>query len=160
MGHAIHTMCGKCGGKCCQYFCFEIDTPDTFEEFENLRWFLLHEGITIHIDEGHWYISIANRCKSLADDGRCLTYEDRPLICRRYDMDNCDFASGDYEYEQLFETPEQIERHARKALGKKAWRKAENKAHAKLARKAAKRQEEAEKTQKAGKASKSCNSKA
>ena len=160
MGDEIHSMCNECGAKCCRYFCFEIDEPDSFEAFENLRWFLLHQGITVHIDKGDWYISIANRCKSLADDGRCLTYDDRPLICRGYDLDDCDFTSGDYEYEEIFETPEDIERYARKTLGKKAWRKARERACAKLARKVASRQEKAEKLKTAGKASKSCNSKA
>ena len=113
----IDKTCLQCGAKCCRYFCFEIDQPDTFEEFENLRWFLLHEGITIHVDEGKWFISIDNPCKNLTPEGRCSDYANRPMICRAYSIEGCDATGGDYEYEELFTKPEQIAAYARKALG-------------------------------------------
>lgn len=125
-------LCAKCEAKCCTYFCFEIDEPDDYDEFEDIRWYLLHEGVTVHIDEGDWYISIANRCTMLADKNQCLAYQTRPTICRKYAKDNCDYTGGDYGYDEHFETPEQIEAYARKTLGEavfqreraKAWRKA------------------------------------
>ena len=46
--------CTRCGARCCNYFCFEIDEPDEFDEFENIRWFLCHEGVSVHIDDGDW----------------------------------------------------------------------------------------------------------
>ncbi|MGB2823377.1 MAG: YkgJ family cysteine cluster protein [Phycisphaerae bacterium] len=150
MKDEVHSMCKECGGSCCQYFCFEIDEPDSFEEFDDIRWFLMHEDITVHVDEGDWYISIANRCKALGEDGRCAIYEDRPLICRRYKMDTCDFTGGDYGYDEHFRTPEEIEAHARKVLGKKAYKQARKKAHAKAARKAARQKDKHDKTAKTG----------
>ena len=63
--------CRECGAKCCRYFCFEIDEPDDYEEFEDIKWYICHEGITVHIDEGDWYINIANPCKMLAEDNSC-----------------------------------------------------------------------------------------
>ena len=140
MSDDVHSTCEDCGGKCCQYFCFEIDEPDSFEEFEDLRWYLLHANISIHVDEGDWYIAIANRCEALAEDGHCLTYETRPLICRRYARANCDFTGGDYGYDEHFRTPEEIKAYAKKTLGKKAYKKARDKAYAKVARKAAMRE--------------------
>jgi len=121
---AIDPMCSQCQSKCCRYFCFEIDKPDSFEEFENLRWFILHEGITIHVDEGDWFMSVNNKCKWLADDGRCINYENRPMICRGYTTENCDATGGDYEYDELFETADQIAEYARKKLGRKKYEKA------------------------------------
>ena len=109
--------CQDCGGKCCRYFCFEIDEPDTYEEFEDVRWYLLHEGVTVHIDDDDWFISIDNRCSMLADDNSCTAYDDRPLICRKYDLENCDQSGGDYGYDEEFTTPEQLEAFARKTLG-------------------------------------------
>ncbi len=150
MNRDLHPMCRECGGKCCQYFCFQIDEPDSFEEFDDIRWFLLHEDITVHVDEGDWYISIANRCKALAEDGRCKLYEDRPLICRRYTMDTCDFTSGDYGYEDHFRTPEDIEAYAKKVLGKKAYKRARQKAYARAARKEAKRRKKQERAAEKG----------
>lgn len=131
----MSAVCRKCGAKCCRYFCFEIDTPESFDEYDDIRWFLLHENISVHIDKGDWYISIANRCEALDEDNRCRVYEDRPLICRKYSMSDCDFTDGHYGYDALFETPEQLEAYARKALGKKAYKKAKAKAYAKAERK-------------------------
>lgn len=124
MSENIDPMCRQCQAKCCRYFCFQIDEPDSFEEFENLRWFMLHEGISIHIDEGNWFISIDNKCKYLADDGRCLNYDSRPAICRKYTTDGCDATGGDYEYDEQFETAEQVAAYARKKLGRKKYDKA------------------------------------
>ncbi len=125
-------MCDECGALCCQYFCFEIDEPDCFEEFDDIRWYLLHEGITVHIDEGDWYISIENKCKALDLDNRCTVYEDRPIICRRYSADDCDYTHGDYGYDELFETPEDIERYARRVLGDEEYETERAKTIAKL----------------------------
>jgi len=140
MSDDLHPVCKECGGKCCQYFCFQIDEPTEFDEFDDIRWFLLHENITVHIDEGDWYISIANRCQALGEDGRCEIYEKRPLICRRYSMDECDFTGGDYGYDEHFQKPEDIVTYAKKVLGKKAYKRARDKAYAKAAKKKAKRE--------------------
>lgn len=112
------SQCVKCGAKCCRYFCFEIDEPDDCATFEDVRWFLCHEGVTVHIDEdGDWYISIDNPCKYLGPDNRCTIYEDRPIICRKYDTDGCDHTGGDYRYQKLFRSPEELEAYAREVLG-------------------------------------------
>jgi len=124
MSEDIDPMCRRCQSKCCRYFCFEIDKPDSFEEFENLRWFILHEGVSIHVDKGDWFISINNKCKWLADDGRCINYDNRPMICREYTTDACDATGGDYQYDELFEAAEQIAAYARKKLGRKKYDKA------------------------------------
>ena len=109
--------CVECGAKCCKYFCFEIDEPDSFEEFEDIRWYLCHEGVSVHIDEGDWYISIANRCKMLGPDNTCMGYDTRPNICRKYTPDRCDHSGDDYDYDEHFKTPEELEAYARRTLG-------------------------------------------
>ena len=134
MEDGIRSSCKECGGKCCKYFCLQIDTPDSFEEFENLRWFLLHEGITVHVEDGAWYMSVPNRCKALSADGQCTAYEDRPLVCRRYATNNCDHTGGDYEFQEHFRTPEELARYARKALGEKAYDRAKERVGRKAAR--------------------------
>jgi len=137
-------ICQECGAKCCKYFCFEIDEPDDCEEFEDIRWYLCHEGVTVHIDEGDWYISIENRCKYLGPDNLCTIYENRPLICHNYDTSQCDYTSGDYGYDELFTTPEELEAYARRVLGKEAFDDERAKLRAKLNRKASKHQEKRE----------------
>jgi len=130
--------CRECGARCCRYFCFEIDEPDSYEEFDDIRWYLYHEGISVHIDEGTWYISIANRCKMLDQDDRCTIYGERPLICRTYDPATCDYTDEDYGYDEEFLTPEEIERYAREKLGEAAYERAKAEARAKLKRRKSK----------------------
>ena len=125
-------LCLKCGSKCCKYFCFQIDEPESYDEFEDVRWYLCHEGVSVHIDEGTWFISIMNVCRMLEDNGECRIYEDRPLICRKYDQANCDHTQGDYGYDELFETPESLDAYARKTLGKSAYERVKAKERAKL----------------------------
>ena len=136
----MHPNCLKCESRCCRYYCFQIDTPESYDEFEDIRWYLCHEGVTVHIDEeGDWYISIANRCAKLGPDDRCTIYEERPLICRTYDPSGCDRTGGDYCYEQEFTTPEQLEEYARETLGKKKFDKPRQAKREKLDKKARKK---------------------
>ena len=129
-------LCQECGAKCCKYFCFEIDTPDSYDELDDVRWYLAHEGISVHLDEdGDWYISIMHRCKNLDANERCTDYENRPLICRKYDPEDCDYTAGEYCYQEEFHTPEQFEAYARKTLGNKHIENARDKARAKLEKK-------------------------
>lgn len=127
--------CVKCGAKCCKYFCFEIDEPDDFDEFEDIRWYLCHEGVSVHVDEGDWFISIENHCKMLGDDDKCTIYDNRPLICRKYDPATCDFTDDDYGYDEEFNTPEAIDKYARKTLGAGVYEKEKTKARSKLDKK-------------------------
>ena len=124
--------CRKCGARCCRYFCFEIDEPDSYEEFDDIRWYLCHEEVSVHIDEGDWYISIENRCKMLDKNNMCTIYSDRPLMCRTYDPATCDYSDDDYGYDEEFFTPEEIERYARQSLGQAAYDRAKSRARAKL----------------------------
>lgn len=119
--------CVECKAKCCQYFCFEIDAPDSYEEFEDIRWYLCHHGVTVHIDdEGDWFIHIENRCNMLGDDYRCMIYDDRPLICRTYSAENCEHTSDspeDFGYQHEFKTPQELDDYALKTLGQKTYEK-------------------------------------
>ncbi|MHC4983477.1 MAG: YkgJ family cysteine cluster protein [Planctomycetota bacterium] len=128
--------CIECGAKCCTYFCFEIDEPDDYEEFEDLRWYLCHDGVSIHVDEnGDWFIELQNRCKNLTADKRCAIYEDRPLICRKYDPDNCDHASGEYRHRRHFRSPGQLDAYAREVLGETQYEAAKARLRAKIEKK-------------------------
>lgn len=126
------TSCDKCNALCCQYFCFEIDKPDEYDDFEDIRWYLCHTGVSVHVDEeGDWYIQIANKCDKLDENNRCVIYEDRPLICRSYSGDNCELTGSDYGYVDEFMTPEQLDDYARKTLGQEAYERAMIKLRAK-----------------------------
>lgn len=100
-------LCEHCTAKCCRYFALPIETPQTFADFEFIRWYLLHEGATVFSEEGNWYLLVHTVCKHLQDDQRCGIYETRPQICRDYSTKNCEYED-EWTYEQYFETPEQI----------------------------------------------------
>lgn len=103
------SLCDKCAGLCCRYLALPIETPTTRGDFEDIRWYLAHEGISIFVEDDEWYINISTRCRFLGPDHRCDIYEVRPKICRRYQDDHCDYHSGDYGYDKHFTTLEQLE---------------------------------------------------
>ncbi len=109
-------LCDNCTAKCCRYFALPLETPTTLEEFEYIRWFLLHEHATVFTEEDAWYVCVHTVCKHLQDDHRCGIYETRPLICREYTTDECEYED-DWVYDQYFETPEQVEEYMDAVLG-------------------------------------------
>ncbi len=109
-------LCEHCTAKCCRYFALPIDEPKSREECDYVRWFLLHQGATIFVDEGTWYLLQHSPCRHLQADNRCGIYETRPQICRDYTTDACEYDDS-WTYEQYFETPEQFEEYC-EARGK------------------------------------------
>ena len=112
----MKSLCDKCLAACCRYVALPFDEPTDPESFEEVRWFLMHEGVSVFVTDGQWYVSVATPCRHLGEDGQCDAYETRPQICRDYDSDSCDYQGGDYEYQMFFTHPEQIAEYARKKL--------------------------------------------
>jgi Fe-S-cluster containining protein len=111
-------LCDYCTAKCCKYFALPIDTPESLKDFEYIRWFLLHDRATIFTEDETWYIMVYTTCKHLLSDNRCGIYETRPLICREYSTDNCEYHD-DWVYERYFETAEQVGDYMEAVLPKK-----------------------------------------
>ena len=109
-------LCEYCTAKCCRYFALPLETPTTREEFEYIRWFLLHEHATVFTEDGDWYVCVHTVCKHLQDDHRCGIYETRPQICREYTTKDCEYED-DWVYDQYFETCEQVEEYMDAVLG-------------------------------------------
>jgi uncharacterized protein len=108
-------LCDHCTAKCCRYFALPIETPETWDDFDHLRWYLLHGRVALFVEEGTWYLVVHADCKHIMADYRCGTYETRPAICRSYTTDACEFED-DACYEQFFESPEQIWEYAEAVL--------------------------------------------
>ena len=95
---------------CCRYVSIQIDRPTTKMEFENIRWYLLHQSVSVMIDyEGDWLIQFDTPCRWLVD-GRCTHYELRPEICRDYDPADCERYAGPAE-KVLLRTPEDLAKY-------------------------------------------------
>jgi uncharacterized protein len=112
---AGENLCEFCTGKCCRYYAFPIDTPTEWQDFDYIRWYLLHGRASIFVDEGTWYIMVFADCQYLLEDNRCGIYHTRPQICREYTTEDCEY-DNDSDYDQLFETAQQIEEFAEAML--------------------------------------------
>lgn len=112
------SLCDKCVALCCRYVALPIDNPDCVRDYDNIRWYLVHENIVVFIEKGQWYIGILNKCKHLQTDNRCGIYETRPKLCREYTTDNCDYHGAEYGYDKLFTSAEQLREFAEKELGR------------------------------------------
>jgi uncharacterized protein len=108
-------LCAYCTAKCCRYFALPIDTPTDRNDFEHLRWYMLHGRISLFVEDETWYLMVHNDCEALQEDNRCGIYEDRPGICRKYTTDECEY-DDDAVYDRFFETPDQIWEYAQAVL--------------------------------------------
>ena len=104
-------LCDKCAGLCCRYLALPIEKPTAKGDFDDVRWYLAHEGISVFVEDADWYINVASRCKYLNRDNLCDIYEQRPRICRGYKDENCDFHGGDYGYELYFSSIEELDEY-------------------------------------------------
>ena len=121
-------LCNKCSGLCCRYFALPIDTPETKEDYDDIRWYLCHENITIFVEEGDWYLNVKNKCRHLTKNGHsCAIYPKRPKICRNYRTKNCDYTSGEYDYELHFTNDKQMEEYMKVKFGNNLVEKLKNK---------------------------------
>src|SRR5438105_5108300 len=109
-------LCEKCTALCCRYFALPLDNPTTVHDYDNIRWYLMHENVVVFVEKKQWYIGIMSRCKHLQADNRCGIYEQRPRVCRSYSTDNCDYHGGEYDFEVLFTSAEQLREYAEKKL--------------------------------------------
>lgn len=108
-------LCSYCPAKCCRYFALPIEPPTTRQDFEFIRWYLLHEHATVFTEDDDWYLLVHTTCKHLQPDNRCGIYETRPQICRDYSTKNCEYED-EWTYDRYFETPEQVEEYMEAVL--------------------------------------------
>ena len=88
-----------------------IETPEDFEDFEYLRWYLLHGYASVFTEEDTWYLLVHTPCKHLGEDHLCGIYETRPQICRDYSTRDCEYEDL-WTYDRYFETAEQVEEYS------------------------------------------------
>jgi Fe-S-cluster containining protein len=90
----------QCQARCCQYIIVKIPAPRTKADHEEIRWWVAHQGISVHVAQRKWYLQVLTPCSYLMPDHLCGAYEKRPEVCRDYDPTNCEFtAEPDIEWE-------------------------------------------------------------
>jgi Fe-S-cluster containining protein len=105
------SLCDYCTARCCRYFALPIEEPTTDQDFDFMRWYLLHDRASVFVEDEVWYLLVHTACKHLQTDHRCGIYYTRPQICRSYSTENCEFDE-DAVYEMYFETAEQVAEYA------------------------------------------------
>ena len=100
-------LCDFCTAKCCRYFALPFETPESFEDFEFIRWFLLHDRASVFKEDEDWYLLVHTECRHLQPDNRCGIYDTRPQICREYSTKDCEYED-DWTYDFYLERPEQV----------------------------------------------------
>ena len=121
-------QCDECTGLCCRYFALPIETPEDKGDYDDIRWFLCHKGITVFVEDGDWYINIKNKCRHFSEkDNLCRIYSKRPRICRQYRHKDCDYVEGEYDYELHFTSDKQMEEYIKTKFGNSVSRKAKAK---------------------------------
>jgi Fe-S-cluster containining protein len=111
-------LCEYCTAKCCRYFALPIEPPETFKDFEYIRWFLLHDRATVFKEDEDWYLLVHTQCRHLQPDNRCGIYETRPNVCREYSTKDCEYED-DWTYDFYLETSEQVAEYMEIVLQKK-----------------------------------------
>ena len=112
-------LCEHCAAACCRYIALPIDKPSTKRDYDDMRWYVMHEGVTVFVEDGDWYVQYQTRCKNLGADNLCGVYETRPEICRDYSAGECDYSGGSYDYDHFFTHSKQIEEFYHKKTGKR-----------------------------------------
>jgi hypothetical protein len=105
--------CAECDGACCRYVATEIDRPTCKRDYDNIRWYLMHRGVTVFVDlDGDWHIEFDAVCDNLGEGNRCLRYEERPRICARHGEGDaaCEFHGEVSPYRMRFVQAEEFER--------------------------------------------------
>ncbi len=118
--------CHRCTGLCCRYFALPIETPEDWKDFDDIRWYLAHENVSVFVEKGDWYLNVHNSCRYLRKDHRCAIYETRPRICRTYKTEDCDFTGEDYNFEMYFTSEQQLALYMKIKFGDTVFRRLEN----------------------------------
>ena len=112
--------CKKCEAKCCRYFALQIDTPRSKQDFENIRWFIAHKGVSVYVEKKKWFLQISSNCHYLTKTHMCRIYDKRPLICREHDIYSCEHvAAGGFEHDLEFKTLKQFDAYLAERFKKK-----------------------------------------
>jgi hypothetical protein len=104
------TVCPPCG-KCCRYVAVGIDGPVSVSGVSTALWLVYHRNVSVYQShEGDWFVLFPADCDNLLPNGLCGVYENRPFLCREYDIDGCEGTSD--------EAPEKLRFDDGASLGK------------------------------------------
>ncbi len=99
--HDQLTVCTRlCGGRCCRYVTVGIPAPRSVDDWDEVRWWLAHQGTMVTRDEDGWMLHVRTPCSNLGPENACRVYPDHMLACQGYDASDCEFT-GDVPFDVL-----------------------------------------------------------
>lgn len=88
---AQHRCQHQCKARCCHYITVVLPAPRHKADFDELSWFLAHENISVYVECRRWHLEVRNRCQHLTQSNLCGIYDNRPVVCRSYATDVCEY---------------------------------------------------------------------
>ena len=82
-----------CKARCCRYVVVQIRAPRLKADYDEISWFLAHERVSIYYHHRRWHLELRTRCRNLTPNNLCAIYHTRPIVCRGYDADSCEYPA-------------------------------------------------------------------
>ncbi len=93
------TICAEdCGARCCRYLTVAVSPPRARDDWDEMRWWLAHEGVLVTKDEDGWMLHVDTRCGNLDHDRTCRIHPHHMKTCKDYDAAICEFT-GPLDYD-------------------------------------------------------------
>ncbi len=87
------TICIEdCRGRCCRYITVPVATPTCHDDWDEIRWWLAHEGVSVSKDEDGWSLQVEARCSNLRADNACAIYPHHMETCKEYEAETCEYT--------------------------------------------------------------------
>lgn len=102
------TICTRlCGGRCCRYITVAVPAPRSEDDWDEVRWWLAHQGTLVSQDEDGWMLHVRTPCRNLRPDNACGVYPNHMLACQSYDPTDCEFT-GDVPFDLLLQCEDDL----------------------------------------------------
>ena len=101
--------CDKCNGECCRYITVSYQEPKNEEDWDEIKWMLLHDGVMVYKDNSNeWNVEVRTKCKFLGKDNKCKIYDKRPAVCKNHKLHECE-ANNEEFAKVIFNEPEDVD---------------------------------------------------
>lgn len=112
----VKVLCRDCTAECCKHIGIPIDAPETWEDFQRIKHYVAHEGVSCYLDvEGDWIVEFITKCGQL-NGNKCMAWgtKEYPSICTEYEMKTCVMNEEGEWWEIIFKTPADVDAHCAK----------------------------------------------
>jgi len=103
--------CDKCNAECCRYVTAPLKKPKDKNDWDEIKWLLMHKGVIIYQDEdGDWNLEVKTDCRHLDEKTKkCRIYDKRPSVCKDHEAHECE-ATGEFS-DTIFKKPEDVDEY-------------------------------------------------